>query len=590
LSLLASFLRRRFHGEVLRRDRIGPLLQKSDARGHDHARRVMQAYGTDWLKDEAILTGIMSLVGLFDRPASADCLTALRRAPAIEGLTDKLISLSSDQWSDAVSTLREVHLLDPEDVSSPDSLDAHPLVREWFGERLRQTNETAWKNAHSRLYEHLRDMTKEGDTPTLEDLAPLYQAVSHGCRAGRHQEALVAIYRDRICRRRPNGGIEYYARRQLGAVGSDLAAISSFFDRPYAAPTVELTPDAQSWVLSEVASLLLAQGRFAEALVALRTALQMDETAKDWRSAAVDANNIAEGELVLGEIAMAIQSASLSVKYADIGGHQFDMEDHRALQGAMLHAAGQFSDAQSLFSDAEQRQKSRQPYSALLYSMAGYRYSDLLLSRGQFASARDRATQNLARLRDRYPLLNTALDTLTIGRANLALALVEKRASPSLMLNVVAIRDQFDRSIDVLRAAAQNDELARGPIARAAFCRSVGHWDGAASDLAEVEEIAELGPMKLYLCDVALERARLTFARIEAFAPLNGMLEADNPPKAVVPSAEEISKLKREAEKQLKIAADYIEICGYHRRDEELAELQAVLRGEKKFADLPPRV
>ena len=48
--------------------------------------------------------------------------------------------------------------------------------------------------------------------------------------------------------------------------------------------------------------------------------------------------------------------------------------------------------------------------------------------------------------------------------------------------------------------------------------------------------------------------------------------------------------MKSEAEKQLKIAADYIDKCGYHRRDEELAELQAVLRGEKKFSDLPPRV
>ena len=71
---------------------------------------------------------------------------------------------------------------------------------------------------------------------------------------------------------------------------------------------------------------------------------------------------------------------------------------------------------------------------------------------------------------------------------------------------------------------------------------------------------------------------------------LNGMLEKNNPPKPAVPSAEEIAELKSEAEKQLKIAADYIEKCGYHRRDEELAELQAVLRGERKFADLPPRV
>jgi hypothetical protein len=68
------------------------------------------------------------------------------------------------------------------------------------------------------------------------------------------------------------------------------------------------------------------------------------------------------------------------------------------------------------------------------------------------------------------------------------------------------------------------------------------------------------------------------------------MLEEDDPPKPAVPNAEEIAKLKSDAAEQLRIAADYIETCGYHRRDEELAELQAVLRGEKKFADLPPRV
>ncbi len=96
--------------------------------------------------------------------------------------------------------------------------------------------------------------------------------------------------------------------------------------------------------------------------------------------------------------------------------------------------------------------------------------------------------------------------------------------------------------------------------------------------------------MPLYLCDMALERARLAFAQIRAFAPLNGMLEKDNPPKPAVPGAGEIVKLKSKAEKQLKIAADYIEKCGYHRRDEALAELQAVLRGERKFADLPPRL
>lgn len=86
-----------------------------------------------------------------------------------------------------------------------------------------------------------------------------------------------------------------------------------------------------------------------------------------------------------------------------------------------------------------------------------------------------------------------------------------------------------------------------------------------------------------------LERARLVFARIEAFAPLNGLIE-DSLPKPVAPDAAEAARLKEDAAKHLAIAADYIRTCGYHRRHEELAELQAVLRGERKFADLPPRV
>jgi hypothetical protein len=38
------------------------------------------------------------------------------------------------------------------------------------------------------------------------------------------------------------------------------------------------------------------------------------------------------------------------------------------------------------------------------------------------------------------------------------------------------------------------------------------------------------------------------------------------------------------------MARKLIAECGYHRRDEELAELDAVVAGARRFADLPPRV
>ena len=95
--------------------------------------------------------------------------------------------------------------------------------------------------------------------------------------------------------------------------------------------------------------------------------------------------------------------------------------------------------------------------------------------------------------------------------------------------------------------------------------------------------------MRLYLCDCALERARLALARLEGFAPLNGLVEP-SPPPPVLPDAAAASALKEEARKQLDVARKLISECGYHRRDEELAELDDVLAGRRRFADLPPRV
>ncbi|MGC2778413.1 MAG: TIR domain-containing protein, partial [Bradyrhizobium sp.] len=108
LSLLASFVARRFKGDIRQRDRIGPLMQKVDVRGHGHARRVMQAYQDEWLKEEPILSAIMAMIGLFDRRASAECLEALRRKPPIEGLTDNIVDLGAGEWADAVAALRDV--------------------------------------------------------------------------------------------------------------------------------------------------------------------------------------------------------------------------------------------------------------------------------------------------------------------------------------------------------------------------------------------------------------------------------------------------------------------------------------------------
>jgi hypothetical protein len=590
LGLLASFLKETQSGDVRRRDHIRAFFADPENPRHDHAKRVMESYEKEWLAGQPVALAMMHMVGLFDRPASGDCLAALRREPAIQGATDALVDLDETQWRRAITRLREVRLLAPEDPAAPDTLDAHPLVREWFGQRLERANLEAWRAAHGRLYEHLRD-TKEGPTPTLEDLAPLCQAIPHGCRAGRHQEVLSDVYMSRICRRRADGEIEFYASKKLGAIASNLAVISWFFEKPHAVPVATLATADRALVLNQVALALRAERRLSEGLQAARAVLRAVVTLKDWSNAASAASILSGGESLAGEVAVALELAEQSIAYADQSGEELQMTSTRAAHAHALHTAGRREEAENLFTDAEGRQKKRQPEYPLLFLFQGYYYCDLLLAKREWAAARDRASRTLQWVRSQNLLLDIARDTLTIGRAHLGLALASAAlpASATTRDDAGAGHVRLGEAVEGLRSAGQMHQVPLGLLARAAFRRSVGDWDGAARDLDEVEEVAEPGPMRLFLCDMALERARLAFARIEAFAPLNGFID-DGPPPPPQPGADESAKLAQEARDNLATARDLITRCGYHKRDEELAELEAVRDGHRRFADLPPRV
>ena len=86
LTLLSGFLVKRHGGDIHRRDCIGPMVAESGRdmdQVHGHARRVMKSMEEEWLSGAPLHAAIMRVVGLFDRPASGDCLKALRKPPAL---------------------------------------------------------------------------------------------------------------------------------------------------------------------------------------------------------------------------------------------------------------------------------------------------------------------------------------------------------------------------------------------------------------------------------------------------------------------------------------------------------------------------
>jgi hypothetical protein len=195
------------------------------------------------------------------------------------------------------------------------SLDAHPLLREYFAKQLRDHQPEAWRAAHRRLFEHLCATTKEGDQPTLEDLQPLYQAVAHGCQAGLQQETLIKVYRDRILCGTGDDG--FYSTRKLGAFGSNLGAVACFFETPWHHLPSTLTEAEQAWLLNEAATCLHALGRLNEALEPMRMSGEMDVKMKEWEGACTSYGNLSELELTLGKVAEAMADAEQSMTYAD---------------------------------------------------------------------------------------------------------------------------------------------------------------------------------------------------------------------------------------------------------------------------------
>jgi hypothetical protein len=601
LGLLASFLNETRLGDVRRRDNIRGLLDDTDNPGHDHAHRVMESYEKEWLIAQPALLAIMHIVGVFDRPASGDCLRFLRKSPVVDGDSDPLIPLSDDDWNRAVKRLRDARLLAPVDPSEVDAIDAHPLIREWFGERFRTKSRKSWQAAHGRLHRYLCEATAESDAPTLEELAPLYQAIAHGCRAGLHQQVFKDIYINRICRRShgEDRNIEYYAFVKLGAAGTELAALSWFFEKPYERTIATLSSYDAFTVQRLTANCLRAQGRLMDALPIQYG--QLDELqsgrvhgrarqrGRQARAGAISRSmfNLSQTELLIGNIvkacSLAIKSEEVIAPWADRVMFRGLIRNSQTAQANALFAAGNASAVEALFSNRERQHGKRGRLSYLI--------SDFLLARSDYLGVVDHGLDSLTYAQSQGAPLGIGLSNLAVARANLGLALktAGEPVHKQWCQSVLELSERFDIALQNLRAAGGASEILHGLLARSVFRRSLGDWSGAAHDLDEVEEIAEPGPMRLFLCDLAIERARLAFARLEAFAPLYKPVDDALTTPRPLEKAER-ARLHDEAADQLAGAANYLEAYGYHRRDAVIAELQVVLRGESSFASLPPRV
>ncbi|TKJ39738.1 hypothetical protein CEE37_10700 [candidate division LCP-89 bacterium B3_LCP] len=530
LNLLGNYLSVVHEGDIRKRDQIAQLTK--DPKQGGHARRVMKSYERMFEKKPEL--DVLYMMGLFDRPAEGSALETLKAGPAIAGLTTEITNLSYEDWKFTLENLRKARLLAEKIARESDTLDCHPLIREHFGEKLKSDNAAAWKEAHRRLYEYYKATAKELPE-TFTEMLPLYAAVAHGCQAGLHQEALDDVYFKRIQRRD-----KAYNTKILGAIGAELAVLSNFFDPPWRQAVKNLTEADQGFILNYAGFDLRALGRLGEAIQSMRKGLEIRKKLKDWGNVAIQAGNLSELNLTLGEVRKAREYAEQSVEYADKSDYVFFKIVMRADLADALHQSGELKEAENWFVKAEEMQVKLQPEYPLLYSQRGFLYCDLLLGQGKYSDVLNRAKELLKWRQPKDPILDIALENLTSGRAYL-LQIVKEKGT-----NFSKAETHLNEAVDGLRKAGTQDHLPRGLLARAELYRVKEELENCEHDLEEAMEIATLGQMRLHETDCHLGYVRLYSEKGE----------------------------KEKAREHLGKAKKMIDDTGYHRRDGEVKNLE----------------
>ena len=505
-----------------------------------HPRRLIAAFEQKF--GEGPEVNALRLLGLFDRPAGGKSIAALRKAPAIPGLTDHIQASSEAEWLRAVQRLRKYKLIAEESHHAPDELDAHPLVRENFRQQLKREHPEAWREGNNRLYEHLTRTANEFPE-TIEEMSRLYAAVAHGCEAGRHQEVLDDVYKRRIHR-----GEQSFSVFKLGTFGTDVAALANFFDLSWSQPVGGLNRSSKTFVQGRVGYYLRTLGRMEEAASPMQAGLEASIVERDWNFAEKCARHLSGYYRIVGDLSLALKYAKQNIKLAKRCRDNFTRIAGWTTWAHVLHQTGQFLKAEAAFRHAEEIQKETDPLFPFLYSYPGYRYCDLLLTQRKYSEVIWRASQTLERKEKKYDLYDIYQDHLSLGRAYLL------QAQQESIGDFAQASIHMKQAMEGLRRTGKIDELPYGLVALAEFHLSIGELQRAQADLNEAMSIATRGSMMLQQADCHLAYARLYLAQGE----------------------------KGKARASWADAKEMIERMGYHRRDKDVAEIEQQLAGLEK--------
>ncbi len=566
ITLLGNYLRDVHNGDLAGRFNLEKLTVSEQEGGH--ARRIMSSY-VRWLEENQRFSelALLHIIGLFDRPAPPDAMSALLAGMDLTRFTAKLDQVGSDTWNRCVDALRQMGLLNKEDPEWPGTLDAHPLVREHFRDELQSGDGQLWEEGNRTLFAYYRD-TAPSLPSDLKGMSLLYTAANHGCAAGLHQQ----VFDDLLLKRVWQGRRTYFSTRRLGMTGSDLVALSNYFQHHQWTRLLErpLSEQARILILTNTGIRLRHLGRIAEACqcfgAAVRECESISANAEESEDTAFAAANYCELLVIMGKLVgtndefdSAFVIGQKAIEFADRGDDPYFSMHARSSLAEVYFMLNDLERAKASFEEAKVIEQERHANPPFFYSQGLFRYGYYLIETGRaeelLADARN--TQDWGTNGGNSSLLSKAIRSLILGAARRTV--IERGERTRIFIDDT--EKILDNSIAEFQTAGVADYTVRGLLERAHFYRirqfAEDYWK-TLKDLDQATFEAERGQMKLLYADILLQR----LACYLDFWPT--MSNADR------------TDIRDRVTHTLMDAINLIDKLHYHRRDKKLADLQAV--------------
>jgi len=551
LSLLGSLLLLKYRGDINKLETLPDLLENSGDKTNRHAFKVMQAY-ENWFAGTPELS-LLYILGLFDHPVEIEALDALRNKE-ITGLTH---SFQEADWFNAIQSLRnDFHILtdtDHRDKASQ-TLDCHPLIREYFGKQLEIQKPRSWQAAHECLYDYYKSVPVKELPDTLEEMRPLFYAIKHGCEAGLTQNAFSEVFWTRICRQN-----EIYLAMRLEAFSDLLAVTSHFFSKPWGEVRKDLSDENQTVLFASAMYCLNALGRSKEAIQPSKDYLNSLVEHKMWETVTQLSGILSKQQLILGYLHDAVETAQIGIKYSDNIVNPLEKIKILTLCAKALHQTGENKLALSLYKESEEIYTSANFDTPYLYATWGY--YDLFLELGKIEAVSNKFQAQQNALKNEEASKPNALEMTMALLLTTHQMLQRKKYSKAV--------DTIELVVGTLKDSGRKDLIPLGLLTRAKIFVEIGDFTKGHQDLQEAYDIAHPSSMRLYLTDYHLEMSRLLLKQWQQQL-LDDSAQVD-------------------IQEHLASAVKLIDETGYHRRNAEVEALigpsQTTQHKQKKWSE-----